>query len=163
MPTNFSLPSLLAYIKTEEVKYRQELLTYLKKHDITSLILNAFSKIDGKVVYFNINNRRIGSIILQEPMQFSEEIQTKFIELMEPKPEKVGKDFVGFEHTEIYVPEFNQFEIHAKEKHLPYELYANEAHTALVCKISEAVLRLKSRSFSFAVAYCAFGLGYTFE
>ncbi len=53
--------------------------------------------------------RTLASAQLETPISVGEFGSVKWIEIMEPRPEKVGQDVVGLEHMEFYYPHF--FEI----------------------------------------------------
>lgn len=89
-----------------------------------------------KVHCVNLNNRRISVAFLKKPIYFGRFGNCTDIEIMEPKPEKVGKDLVGFEHIEIYRPDFDDLLDLGEFKD-------NGHHKSIVIKLNEKGQELK--------------------
>jgi predicted metalloenzyme YecM len=81
-----------------------------------------------------MNNRRIAIAVLAEILDVAGK-GIRYIELMEPRPEKVGRDTVGLDHTEIYVPDFETTLRIVDSSGEMHEYYDNGHHKALVFKI----------------------------
>jgi hypothetical protein len=86
-----------------------------------------------------LNNRRIYVYELKEEytLDFGPHGTTRLIELMEPRPEKVGLDLVGTDHIELLVDDFAIVETAFKERRLGYELQANQNHATIVRAIHQ--------------------------
>ncbi|MDD5098780.1 MAG: VOC family protein [Candidatus Colwellbacteria bacterium] len=110
----------------------------IKAHDEADYkaCLLSIMPIADMVYEIEMNNRKLAIIVLARPLD-SEGGAIRYIELMEPRPEKVGKDTVGLDHTEIYVFDFEKVAGLAEKAGEPYEYYDNGHHKALVFKIGE--------------------------
>jgi predicted metalloenzyme YecM len=96
-----------------------------------------------EISYVPLNNRRLATAKLTNPISFGELGETVYLEIMEPRPEKVGKDFTGFEHIELLCKDFNAVESVLKAKNIPYEMCENPEHRALVLKINDLGQEIK--------------------
>jgi predicted metalloenzyme YecM len=93
--------------------------------------------------YIELNNRRIAYAHLIGEIQFGSLGATSYLEIMEPRPEKVGKDKVGFEHIEIINPNLDSIYQRVKAKNLQTEFYDNGFHKAVVLKIDDQGREIK--------------------
>ncbi|MDQ3239526.1 MAG: VOC family protein [bacterium] len=136
--------------------YLDELTTFLSKNNLTDLVLPPVDHFAYKlqdapsyeqyleqiafyatsVKYIKINERRIATIILKDSISFKHLGQTSCLEVMEPRPQKVGIDFVGLEHIEVLCT--NQDELAKKliQRNISYDLFKSPYHEAIVLKIN---------------------------
>lgn len=92
--------------------------------------------------FVSMDNRRIATVDLEKPLRIGTS-DVQCIEIMEPRPEKVGRDYVGFEHAEIYSSHIAKIEEYAKEKGISYEAYTNDSHHAIVFQINDKNQEIK--------------------
>jgi predicted metalloenzyme YecM len=81
--------------------------------------------------YVELNGRRLASFELAEPIVVGELGSVMWLEVMEPRPERVGNDFVGLEHSEFLFPDFVAAEQVLRAKAVPYEPQSNPNHSWL--------------------------------
>lgn len=127
---NYSIEELLAppvdhvAVKARDsVHYSEIVGGFLPKTTLAS-----FTRMDG---------RQIATLELSSPIYLDELGETLFVEIMEPKPEKVGRDLVGLEHIEIYNPDLEGVMRVLDEKGVTYEDGGNLYHRTVVVKINE--------------------------
>lgn len=99
-------------------------------------LLLKINPLSSHISYTYMNNRKIAVAELINPISFGELGETNILEIMEPKPEKSGKDLVGFEHIEIYHPQFDEIEVELKAKNIAYEIKENKMHKSITLKIN---------------------------
>jgi len=163
MPANNINESLSNFIQKEGALYTESLLNFftangldnfigqdfdhiaIKARDTSQyeLLVQMYQQMAEKIVYVEMNNRRIATVILVKPILFAPFGTTGYIELMEPRPEKAGKDFVGFEHAEIYVEDLTYIRTLIEGRGIEHEEYTNDFHSAIVCKINGAGQEIK--------------------
>ena len=83
-----------------------------------------------------LNNRRLATLELKMPVYFGVWGQTTVLEVMEPRPEKVGNDFTGFEHIELFHPSLNSVADTLEQKKVPFDHQENPGHKAVVLALS---------------------------
>ncbi len=98
--------------------------------------LSAAMAASSDLYEIEMNNRRIAIIVLTQPLDIMGQ-GIRYIELMEPRPEKVGNDTVGLDHTEVYVPDFESAVGLVDSSGEAHEYYDNGHHKALVFKIGK--------------------------
>jgi hypothetical protein len=133
----------LAVLEAYAIKHGLELIGPIDHFAVKMADARAFdSFIDqilplaDKVHCVNLSNRRISIAFLQEAIHFGRFGDCTDIEIMEPKPEKVGRGLVGFEHIEIYRPDFNDLLGLGEFKD-------NGHHKSIVIKLNEEGQELK--------------------
>lgn len=66
-----------------------------------------------RIISTNMNDgRRITTVILAGSLTVGSLGEVRRVEVMEPRPDKVGKDKVGLDHVEVYWPHLKQAEDH---------------------------------------------------
>src|SRR5690349_1913904 len=83
----FAVPDHLAIKCADPADYERTVQEWLSYADSLS--------------YARLNNRRLASANLSEPILVGVNGQVTWVEIMEPRPEKVGKDPVGIDHMEF--------------------------------------------------------------
>ena len=90
-----------------------------------------------------MDNRRIATAILKEPIQFLPFGQTEVLEIIEPKPEKAKKTAARFDHIEIFNPDFPTIEKILVKQSISFSRYQNSKHKALMIVINEKGQEIK--------------------
>jgi len=75
--------------------------------------------------YVHLNNRRLGTAKLLSPIAIGNLGTVQWLEIMEPRPEKVGIDPVGVDHMEFDFVGFNAAEEILNAKGVSYERQKN--------------------------------------
>lgn len=86
--------------------------------------------------YIILNNRKLASVHLRDPIDLGDLGSVAWLEIMEPRPNKVGHDFVGVEHTEIVKEDLEQVARYCDDNKIPYTRYSNPRHSAIVVALS---------------------------
>lgn len=94
----------------------------------------------------HLNERRIATLELTQTFDFGSFGQTRWLEIMEPRPAKVGKDFVGFEHIELIIKDEAALKRRFAQHNLHPEICQNAHHTAYAFKINESGQEVKFTS-----------------
>jgi predicted metalloenzyme YecM len=84
--------------------------------------------VKGRVSEIKMNGRRLGTVRLKEPFSVGPFGIISWIELMEPRPNMVGKDKVGLDHMEFYYPKFDEVMTALKERDVIAKLESNPSH-----------------------------------
>lgn len=84
--------------------------------------------IQGKISEIVMNNRRLGTAELAAAVSVGMLGKVTWIEIMEPRPEKVGKDVVGLEHMEFCYPNFAEVTAHLDKQGIEYKMEENPGH-----------------------------------
>ena len=87
-----------------------------------------FRRMSDHISSIKLNNRRLATAKLHMSLMIGKFGAVKWVELMEPRPEKAGNDFVGFEHVEFYYPNFNEIQDVLDSKGILYEMQSNPGH-----------------------------------
>jgi predicted metalloenzyme YecM len=90
-----------------------------------------------------LNRRRLASIQLQEELLVGEFGAITWLEIMEPRPERVGKDIVGIEHMEFVVPNLELMQTKLNDRGIDFEPQHNEHHAWLNIPINQLGQELK--------------------
>ena len=78
--------------------------------------------------FVELNGRKLGSAKLNSPIPIGRFGEVKWLEFMEPRPEKVGKDTVGVDHAEFFFPDFKSVTNVLKQRGVVHELQQNPSH-----------------------------------
>jgi predicted metalloenzyme YecM len=160
----------LEWLQSQATTYSDEVLAFLQQLSISHMVgpfdhlaIKAYDSADYESVigairpackslsYIQMNNRRLATAHLREPIITRHFGACAWLEIMEPRPEKVGNDYVGFEHAEIFCKNFAALETLLKAKHIEYEFADNGAHRAYVLRINEAGQELKFTDTSLSI------------
>ena len=90
--------------------------------------VESFRRMSDQISSIRMNNRRLATAKLHMSLMIGRFGAVKWVELMEPRPEKIGKDYVGFEHVEFYYPNFNEVQEVLDNKGILYEMQTNPGH-----------------------------------
>lgn len=90
-----------------------------------------------------LNNRRLAAGELRESLILGKIKQIKWLEIMEPRPEKLGNDIVGLDHIEFLVPDLKTVGHGLQEMNVAYKFEANDGHSWLSIRINELGQELK--------------------
>ncbi|CAN5457855.1 hypothetical protein BH10PAT3_BH10PAT3_6850 [soil metagenome] len=75
-----------------------------------------------------MDGRRLATTQLTGTMLVGAFGEVSWVEIMEPRPAKVGKDVVGLEHMEFYYPHFDRITDVLKKNMISYEVQNNSGH-----------------------------------
>jgi hypothetical protein len=109
----------------------------LKGPDAYEDFLSEITLSANSIEYIKINDRRIATAILNYKIQVGTLGQTSYLEIMEPRPEKVGKDKVGVDHIEIVNEDIDTVEQELKQKKIEYSRTNNGHHEAIILIIDK--------------------------
>ncbi len=93
--------------------------------------------------YVWLNNRRLASLNLENGLTIGRFGKVEWLEVMEPRPERAGKDVVGLEHVEFVFPDFAAVQALLDRRRIPYEQQSNLNHNWLNLVINEYGQELK--------------------
>lgn len=93
--------------------------------------------------FVTMDNRKLATLELYKPINCEGLGETKLLELMEPRPEKVGKDFIGLEHAEIYHRNLAKIQKELEAQGVNYQVQKNPSHRTIVFPISRAGQEIK--------------------
>lgn len=152
-------------LKTEIQKYLITLFSFFRQNQLLDLLkgpvdhlaiksansqqfeifLDSLKSFSESLSYVNLNNRRLATAILKNRYKFGDLGSSKILELMEPRPEKANRDFVGFEHIELRVSDSKLKSIvtQLKKSNLLLEFQHNPAHDAAVVRINNSGQEVK--------------------
>lgn len=94
-----------------------------------------------------MDGRRLATLHLITNQAVGNLGSVEWLEVMEPRPEKVGKGIVGLEHMEFYFPDFKEVTETLVDKNLEFELEENPGHrwVNIVINASGQELKLNDR------------------
>lgn len=81
--------------------------------------------------YVELNGRRLATALLLEPITVGNLGSVEWLEIMEPRPEKVGADTVGIDHMEFAFADFETAREVLDEKDIDFEDQQNPNHSWL--------------------------------
>lgn len=95
--------------------------------------------------YVEMSNRRLATLELDEHKLLSctELGQTRFLEVMEPKPDKANVGFSGLEHAEIFKQNLEAVKKELDHQGVIYSVSENPYHTTVVVKINQKGQEIK--------------------
>jgi hypothetical protein len=101
-----------------------------------------------------MDNRRLATLQLITPVVVGGLGEISWLEVMEPRPEKVGKDLVGLEHMEFYYPDFDEVTALLAKYDIEFTLQQNPGHAWVNIVLNEQgqELKLNDRLLSETVA-----------
>ena len=74
-----------------------------------------------------MDGRRLAGAHLEEPVYVESFGYFEWLEIMQPRPERVGKDIVGLEHLEFYWPDFEAAEEVLRDRGIQFEMQHNDS------------------------------------
>lgn len=101
-----------------------------------------------------MDERRLATLQLTSPVLVGDLWKISWLEIMEPRPEKVGKDVVGLEHMEFYYPDFDEVTVLLAKYDIEFTLQTNPGHSwvNIVLNDSGQELKLNDRLLGDTVA-----------
>jgi predicted metalloenzyme YecM len=106
-------------------------------------LVEHFRPLSERISCVDMSGRRLATAQLKQPVIVGTLGAVSWVEIMEPRPEKVGKDVVGFEHMEFLFPDFSAVQAILDEKHIAYEMESNPGHSWVNIKLNERGQELK--------------------
>lgn len=79
----------------------------------------------SQVSQIEMDKRRLATLNLTSKIQIGELGSVEWLEIMEPRPENVGKDVVGLEHLEYYYPDFDEIREILEKYHIDFTEQSN--------------------------------------
>lgn len=101
-----------------------------------------------------MDERRLATMELISPVIVGDLWKVSWLEIMEPRPEKVGKDVVGLEHIEFYYPDFDEVTRLLASYDIEFTLQHNPGHAwvNIVLNKQGQELKLNNRMLGETVA-----------
>lgn len=87
--------------------------------------------------YIKRDNRRLATAILHDPLRCPGFGETCYLEIMEPKPDKIGKSAHGFEHIELFTPELDILADKLEKNGIKFERQEHGHHRTLVIVLDD--------------------------
>lgn len=165
MKENLNLPTSIDQIQAETATYFASLGAFLRCHksllihltncpldhiaikgrdkDHFEKYLKALVPVALRINLVEMERRRIATVILERPIPSLLFGQTNCLEVIEPKPEKTGRGFVGLEHIELYCPNLGAMAKLLKQENVTFKFQASPAHQTLVVLITSDGRELK--------------------
>jgi hypothetical protein len=112
------------------------------KADFEALV-EQFRPLSERISCIDMDNRRLATAQLTGDILVGAFGAVQWVEIMEPRPEKVGKDVVGFEHMEFYYPHFDRVIDVLNQKGIAYEMQKNPGHAWANIVLNEKGQELK--------------------
>ena len=157
---------ILEGLQLETDEYCQALERFLQRYDLFQLILQPIDHIAietadsvsfetflkrvgtfaSSLEYFNDGGRRIASAVLSKSILCGRFGTTDTLEIMEPRPHKVGKDRVGFEHVEFYHHDLDAIRSALQQRGVEFISEENDFHKTVVCVINDLHQEIKFTS-----------------
>lgn len=76
-----------------------------------------------------MDKRRLAGLKLTSAIKVGSLGSVEWVEVMEPRPNMVGKDVVGLEHMEFYYPKFDEVTKLLDKYNIEYKLQKNPGHS----------------------------------
>ena len=102
--------------------------------------------------YAELNSRRLASMRLTSPLKAGELGRVEWLEVMEPRPEKIGVDPVGVDHMEFKFEDFESATKFLDAAGLDYERQENSGHKWLSISAHGHEFKLTDKSLAEVVA-----------
>lgn len=118
--------------------------------------MDEFRVVSRAITYIHKSERRLGTAMLLSGISIGRLGKVDIVEIMEPKPEKVGRDIVGVEHMEFFYPDFTaaqaflQMQATERGQEVPHELdLSNSVHQTLVLPFADGYeIKLNNRTLA---------------
>ncbi len=144
------------WVQTDTSKYAQELYMFFNESHIGHFFhrpvdhlalkaadanqfdnwLEDILSTSTKLSFIISDSRRLATARTKDPIFFPGLGIIKTLEIMEPRPERVGLDLVGLDHIELLRP-LDAIEFHFRMYALPFKTQENESHKTLVLQINK--------------------------
>lgn len=93
------------------------------------LLVEQLREAAEQISCIDMDGRRLATAKLKEPINVGTLGEVSWVEIMEPRPERVGKDFVGLEHMEFTYPDFDEVARYLDNQGCQYEFQKNPGHS----------------------------------
>lgn len=107
------------------------------------LLIESFEPISSRISAIHMDGRRLATAELNTSVQVLGFGAVRLVELMEPRPEKVGVDYVGLEHMEFYYPNFEEVKTRLDTHKIAYSEQSNSGHSWINIVLNAAGQELK--------------------
>lgn len=97
----------------------------------------------AQMTYIVMDGRRLATVKLARSLAIASFGDVSWLEVMEPRPEKVGKDVVGLEHAEFTFTDFAAVRDVLRDRNIKYEDQSNPSHAWINIVITEKGQELK--------------------
>jgi len=91
----------------------------------------------------SMNGRHLASALVAEGIPLGGFGSVQWLEVMEPRPERVGQDVVGIDHTEFYYPDLAAVQAQAIELGVEVQPESNPHHNWLTFVLNDRGQELK--------------------
>ena len=91
-------------------------------------LVEVFKPQSDQISCIDMDGRRLATAQLTGNISVGKFGNVSWVEIMEPRPEKVGKDVVGMEHMEFYFPDFTKVSRVLDDRKVQYEMQDNPGH-----------------------------------
>lgn len=91
----------------------------------------------------DMQGRTVAVAKLVGPLTVGRFGQVSLVEIMEPKPERVGRDIVGLEHMEFHYPHLTEVQDYLSGKAVAWAMQNNDSHAWVNVRINKQGQELK--------------------
>ena len=104
----------------------------------------------GMISQITMDGRRLGTAELKTAIKVGNLGEVTWLEIMQPRPEKEGKDYVGLEHMEFCYPDFAEVTRHVEAHGVDYKMEENSGHAwvNIVLNKSGQELKINNRTLA---------------
>ncbi len=118
--------------------------------------MEEFRPVSRAITYIYKSERRLGTAMLLSGLSIGWLGKVEIVEIMEPKPENVGRDIVGVEHMEFFYPDFAaaqaflQTQATERDQEVSHELdLSSSVHQTLVLPFGDGYeIKLNNRTLA---------------
>jgi hypothetical protein len=114
-------------------------------------ILESFRPVAKQITYIEMDGRRLGTANLTRPIVAGDLGSVSWVEIMEPRPERIGSDVVGLEHMEFCYPNFDEVTKVLRSRGIEFEPQQNPGHSWINIVINDKGQELKINDRPLAV------------
>ena len=125
----FETPDHIAVKCSNSIDFEDTLDWYKDKSAQLSLVEMDGRRLAAAKMFSSITIASLGSV--------------EWVEIMEPRPEKIGRDVVGFEHMEFYYPDFEAIKDILKDRRIKFEMQKNPGHAWINVVLNSAGQEVK--------------------
>lgn len=119
----FARPDHIAYKCSDDAHYDEVLRQAMDDAESLSFV--------------TMDNRRLASAKLEKPVYIESFGTVEWLEVMEPRPERIGNDVVGLEHMEFYWSDFESAEEVLRDRGITFSLEGNPGQQWLSLVIND--------------------------
>ncbi len=104
-----------------------------------------------------MHGRRLGTVKLISSVALGNFGDISWIEVMEPRPEKVGKDLVGLDHAEFHFPNFKPVKITFNMRGIHYKIPddnpEHQSINVIINKVTDHEVKFNDKTLAYIVAH----------